>query len=41
MKLSYSTLGCVNYSLDQALKVVKDFGLDGIELRGLSGHVPK
>ena len=40
MKLSYSTLGCVNYSLDQALKVVKDFGLDGIELRGLSGHVP-
>ncbi len=40
MKLSYSTLGCVDYDLDRALKVVKDFGLDGIELRGLSGHVP-
>ncbi len=39
MKLSVSTLGCVDYSLEQALKLVQDYGLDGIEIRGLSGFV--
>ena len=39
MKLCVSTLGCVDYSLEQALKLVQDYSLDGIEVRGMSGFV--
>ncbi len=37
MKLSFSTLGCTEKSLAESLMLAKVYGLDGIEVRGLSG----
>jgi sugar phosphate isomerase/epimerase len=37
MKLSFSTLGCHDYTLDQIIDCGKKFGFDGVELR----HVEK
>lgn len=35
MKISFSTIGCPNWSLKEMLSVAKDFGYNGIELRGV------
>ncbi len=35
MKVSFSTLGCPNWSLDQVLEAGSKAGLDGIDFRGL------
>ncbi|MFD2080719.1 Sugar phosphate isomerase/epimerase [Actinopolymorpha cephalotaxi] len=39
MKLSFSTLGCPNYTLDQVLSTATGNGYDGVELRFLRGEV--
>ena len=39
MKLSFSTLGCPDWSLDQVLACATQNGYDGIELRGLAGEI--
>ena len=35
MKLSFSTLACPDFSWTEIYSMAKDFGLDGIEVRGL------
>lgn len=35
MKLSFSTLGCPEWTFDQILSGAKRFGMDGIEIRGI------
>lgn len=35
MKLSFSTVGCPNWMLNEVLAAASDFGYDGIELRGI------
>ena len=35
MKLAFSTLGCPDWTLKQALQYAKDFGFQGIEIRGI------
>lgn len=35
MKLSFSTLGCPEWTFDQVLSGAKRFGMDGIEIRGI------
>ena len=35
MKVSFSTLGCPNWTFSEILSTAKDLGYDGIELRGL------
>ncbi|HEY8458458.1 MAG TPA: sugar phosphate isomerase/epimerase family protein [Actinopolymorphaceae bacterium] len=39
MKLSFSTLGCPSYSLDQVLSMAAENGYEGVELRFLRGEV--
>jgi fatty-acyl-CoA synthase len=43
MKISFSTLGCPDWSWDDILSTAKDLGFDGIEIRGLGNEmcVPK
>ncbi|WAM31041.1 sugar phosphate isomerase/epimerase family protein [Caldicellulosiruptor naganoensis] len=35
MKISFSTVGCPNFTWDEIVATAKDFGYDGIELRGI------
>ena len=35
MKLSFSTLGCPEWSWNEILATAKDMGFDGIEIRGV------
>ena len=37
MKIAFSTLGCPDFSWVDIYTMAKDFGFDGIEIRGL-GH---
>ncbi|MDQ2801094.1 MAG: sugar phosphate isomerase/epimerase, partial [Armatimonadota bacterium] len=39
MKLSASTLGCPDWTLDQILTRFKAYGYDGVELRGLGSDL--
>ena len=39
MKLSFSTLGCPEYDWSDIYSVAKDFGFDGIEMRGLGDAI--
>jgi len=43
MKISFSTLGCPDWSWEEILAVAKDLEYDGIEIRGLGNelHVPR
>ncbi|MBQ7600334.1 MAG: AMP-binding protein [Clostridia bacterium] len=38
MKISFSTLGCPDFSWIDICSMAKDFGFQGIEIRGLSGE---
>ncbi|MDR0315068.1 MAG: sugar phosphate isomerase/epimerase [Oscillospiraceae bacterium] len=39
MKLSFSTLGCPDWSFDEVLSTAKDLGMDGVEIRGLEDKI--
>ena len=39
MKLSFSTLACPDFSWTEIYSMAKDFGLDGIEIRGLGNDL--
>ncbi|PWM47554.1 MAG: AMP-dependent synthetase [Clostridiales bacterium] len=39
MKLAFSTLGCPDFSWSDIYSVAKDFGYDGIEIRGLGEDI--
>lgn len=39
LKLSFSTLGCPKWSVSEILATAKDFGYDGIELRGVQSEL--
>ena len=39
MKLSFSTLGCPDFDWTDIVAVAKDFGFDGIEVRGLGKEI--
>ncbi|MEG1243761.1 MAG: sugar phosphate isomerase/epimerase family protein [Oscillospiraceae bacterium] len=39
MKLSFSTLGCPSWSLDEVFSAAKDLGFDGVEIRGISDKI--
>ena len=39
MKISFSTLGCPNWTLNEIMSAAKDLGYDGIELRGLGDDI--
>lgn len=39
MKLSFSTLGCPGKSYDEVLAMAKDYGYQGVEIRGISGEM--
>lgn len=39
MKISFSTLGCPEWSFKDIIASAKDFGYDGIELRGIEGEI--
>lgn len=39
MKISFSTLGCPDFSWSDIYSVAKDFGFDGIEIRGLGDDI--
>ena len=39
MKLSFSTLGCPSWNLDEVFSTAKDLGLNGVELRGISDKI--
>lgn len=39
MKLSFSTLACPDFSWSEIYSMAKDFGLDGIEIRGLGDEI--
>lgn len=39
MKLSFSTLGCPDFTWPEIYTMAKDFGFDGIEMRGLGGDI--
>ena len=39
MKLSFSTLGCPDFTWTDIYSVAKDFGFDGVEMRGLGGDI--
>jgi sugar phosphate isomerase/epimerase len=43
MKIAFSTLGCPGWSWEDILSTAKDFGFDGIEIRGIENelYVPK
>ena len=40
MKLCFSTLGCVNKSLDEIISLANEFSAEGVEIRGIGGVVP-
>lgn len=39
MKLAFSTLGCPDFSWTDIYSLAKDFGFDGIEIRGLGNEI--
>ncbi|WAM33254.1 sugar phosphate isomerase/epimerase family protein [Caldicellulosiruptor morganii] len=39
MKISFSTVGCPNFTWDEIITTAKDFGYDGIEIRGISDEL--
>ena len=39
MKTAFSTLGCPDFSWQDIYSVAKDFGFDGIEIRGLGNDI--
>jgi sugar phosphate isomerase/epimerase len=39
MKLSFSTLGCPNWSFDEILRRASQYGYDGVAFRGLGGEL--
>ena len=39
MKISFSTLGCPDFSWSDIYSMAKDFGFSGIEMRGLGGNI--
>ena len=39
MKISFSTLGCPNFSWTEIYTMAKDLGFDGIEIRGLGKDI--
>ena len=39
MKLAFSTLGCPDFDWSDIYSMAKDFGFDGIELRGLGDEI--
>lgn len=39
MKISFSTLGCPRWSWDEIIVMAKDFGYDGIEVRGIGSEI--
>lgn len=39
MKLSFTTLGCPDWSFEKILREARDMGFDGIEIRGLEGKM--
>lgn len=40
MKLAFSTLGCPDWTLEQILETGRQYGYQGIELRGIQGGMP-
>ncbi|MBI3985329.1 MAG: TIM barrel protein [Lentisphaerae bacterium] len=38
MKLSFATLGCPDWKLDQIVQTAKALGYDGVDLRGIAGE---
>ncbi len=38
MKIAFSTIGCPDWDLDSVLSTAKDFGYDGVEIRGIEGQ---
>ena len=39
MKLAFSTLGCPDFEWSDIYSMAKDFGFDGIEMRGLGNNI--
>ena len=39
MKIAFSTLGCPDFSWSDIYSVAKDFGFDGIEIRGIGKDI--
>ena len=39
MKLSFSTVGCPDWSFDDILSIAKDIGYGGVEIRGIADHL--
>ena len=39
MKIAFSTLGCPDFSWSDIYSVAKDFGFDGIEIRGIGKEI--
>ena len=39
MKLSFSTVGCPDWSFDEIFAAAKDFGYDAIEIRGIENEI--
>ena len=39
MKLAFSTLGCPDFDWPDIYAMAKDFGFDGIEIRGLGDDI--
>ena len=39
MKISFSTLGCPDFSWTDICSLAKDFGFNGIEMRGLGNDI--
>src|SRR5258707_12246917 len=39
MKLSFSTLGCPNWSFDEIVRRASQYGYDGVAFRGLGGEL--
>ncbi len=38
MKIAFSTIGCPSWDLDSVLSTAKDFGYNGVEIRGIEGQ---
>ncbi len=39
VKISFSTLGCPNWTFNEVISTAKDLGLDGIEIRGIGNEM--
>ena len=39
MRLSFSTLGCPAWTVDQIVRAAVDYGYEGVEIRGIQEHV--